>query len=320
MNTIKALLTKKKKKKKPGSLPDETETNNEDSSSDNIASTVNLNNQESLHQKTLEGPSEPSSSFIADVSSFALTSDISGLSDDPMRKYNSSKTIYSSETSAETRRKELFLRDQMTRNLAAQVLQVNEDEFCKIMDALEARFGRAETRAAIGYLTFACDGVTDKEVGELYKLEDSVPQYVVPKAFPDIKQPVSQVWLDIRQTLKGLVLERFPANPSTGGVTEGYLTWHSEVLRGYAAKRFTKSEIIKVHALMAEFFVNLDTRGRRQAHGIMPMPLVHGRRQIWLEKSDVNIRRCVEGVYHLVRAKMIMEAAKEVALIYNTYP
>lgn len=225
---MKALLTKKKTEK-PRSLPDEPETKSEDSSPDNIASTSNLDNQESLHKETLEGtitvvPStEPSSSSsISALSPTAPISDIYGLNDDSLGKYKTNKSILSSEKSAEVRRKELFLRDQMKRNMAVQVLQVNEvfffflsstlyihiflplilcqlislfvslsfflplytcishihiftrtykDEFGKILDSLEALFGRA-ARAAIGYLTFACDGVTDEEVAELYKLED----------------------------------------------------------------------------------------------------------------------------------------------------
>ena len=211
--------------------------------------------------------------------------------------------------SQEQKRREHLERDIAAREksrLAVEPVTMTDEQFHKLLDSLEIRYGRKVARLLIGFLTFAVQGVTEKEVSDMGGMDDERPGYIVPTAFPDIKHSPDMVWIDMREKLQGLVKEVLPK-----GSTNSLLVWRDDDVKTNAARRYATDERLMVQRTMGVYFCNFDGDGSRASKKISPQPLVYGKKSVWSKASQVNHRRCVEGIHHLVHARSYEDAARE---------
>ena len=94
----------------------------------------------------------------------------------------------------------------------------------------------------------------------------------------------------------------------------GVYRWYHRQLREAAERRYERLKL-KAHKTMAIYFCNFELSdvgkyGNRENRRVQEMPLLFSDTPVWFDKALVNRRRCVEGAYHCVQAKMLQEAAE----------
>ena len=175
-----------------------------------------------------------------------------------------------------------------------------------LFDGLDRSFGTVLTRAAIGFISLARDGVSDAEMVDLLTLDGavmaSVNQYNTAERLP------SHVWLRLRGELRGLIVEK--------GL--GCLGWYHRQLKEVAAGRYSAEEKIHLHRIMAIYYADIVDEGSKKLKGISDMPLLlnpETAAAIWMNGATVNRRRCAEAGHHLIQSGMLREAVRELCTI-----
>jgi hypothetical protein len=175
----------------------------------------------------------------------------------------------------------------------------------QIFDSLEVTYGRVLTRAAFGFLTFAVDGVSDNEMEDLLTLRDdvmnSVCDYNLSHRLP------SHVWFRVREDMHGLIHQR----------DQGLLGWYHRQLQETAQTRYQEEEI-SLRSTMARYFGNLIPIDQRTMSRVSTQPNLLKTSEairrwgVWsAEATDINKRRCVEALPHMLTARMYEEAETE---------
>jgi hypothetical protein len=158
----------------------------------------------------------------------------------------------------------------------------------EILESMERDFGKELTRAALGFMTFSVEGVTDKEMCDLLSLDErvlrAVTQYTTSQRVP------SHVWLRLREEMAGLVMEQ----------SGGCLRWYHRQLKEAAEDRYEGEERQRLAEIMGRYFSDDELQ-----------PLTLNEHDVWFPQALVNKRRCDEAAHHLLKAKMILEAEKE---------
>lgn len=172
----------------------------------------------------------------------------------------------------------------------------------QILDGVGEKYGSVLVRAALGFITFSSQGVSDSEIEDLLTLEDdvmkSVNQYNVANRLP------SHVWLRVRGEIFGLITER----------EGGCLNWYHRQLREVAATRYTHDDILKLQRSMALYFGDLLPRAAIASKLVSTQPLVlnsPNNRSVWLDSSVCNHRRLNEASTHMLACGMYTEAVSE---------
>jgi hypothetical protein len=190
----------------------------------------------------------------------------------------------------------------------------------QIFEGLERNYGKLLTRAALGFITWSVQGISDLEMEDLLSLHEEVLTAVL-KYCPGVKRLPSHVWLPLRGALKGLVVEH----------SGGYLQWYHRQLWEAAQRRYgeDKEEKRLLHVLMGVYFGDLveaavvrdkqiqrqplTLSGAEKRDAVLPggrVVVVGG--AVWTAPlSKINQRRAVEASMHLLAAGLVSEAVDE---------
>ena len=196
----------------------------------------------------------------------------------------------------------------------------------QIFEKLERNFGRELTRAALGFITWSVQGVTDVEMEDLLSLHDSVLTAVL-KYCPGVTRLPSHVWLRLRAAMEGLLVE--------GG--NGLLRWYHRQLWEAAEQRYSDlTEKTKIHVTLGRYFSNNipDAEVRQKLIQRQPITLAaEDTRMVRLSNGElielghpvwtappalINQRRAYEAATHLIEADLLSEAAAELCCIETT--
>ena len=109
----------------------------------------------------------------------------------------------------------------------------------KIFERLERDFGVLLTRAALGFITWSVQGVSDLEMEDLLSLHEEVLAAVL-KYCPNVTRLPSHVWLRLRAAMQGLLVEG----------EHGCLRWYHRQLWEAAERRYRWSPS-PFHSLLA---------------------------------------------------------------------
>lgn len=175
----------------------------------------------------------------------------------------------------------------------------------QILDEVELDCGVLMSRMAIGCLTLSVNGINDIEMEDLVSLSSDVLYAVFQYDYPKLWRLPSHVWLRLRNSLLGLIVER----------QRGCLHWHHEELQVIAANRFTsKDEKDNIHRTLGNYFCNRVHPVIRLKGRITQQPLCMNGKSPFL-CANINIRRCNEGAHHLIEGGMYIEAVEEMCAI-----
>ena len=126
----------------------------------------------------------------------------------------------------------------------------------QIFSSVERAYGAQLVRAALGFLAFAVEGVSDSEMCDLLTLHpgvmEAVNQYNSSPTLPP------HVWLRVRGEIEGLLTER----------EEGCLVFYHRQLREAAEDRYKEDRTI-LHHTMAKYFGDLAV----QTKGVAQQPI-----------------------------------------------
>jgi hypothetical protein len=177
---------------------------------------------------------------------------------------------------------------------------------CQILDKVELDCGVLMSRLAIGCLTLSVNGINDIEMEDLVSLNSEVLYAVFQYDYPKIWRLPSHVWLRLRNSLIGLIVER----------QRGCLHWHHEELQVIADRRFTsKDEKENIHRTLGTYFSNRVHSETMVQGRITMQPLRINGISPFLVGTNINTRRCNEGAYHLIEGGMYNEAVEEMCNI-----
>ena len=171
----------------------------------------------------------------------------------------------------------------------------------QIYEELERSYGAELVRAALGFITFAVQGISDDEMCDLLTLHpgvmSAVNQYNSSPTLPP------HVWLRLRGDIEGLVTER----------AGGCVIWFHRQLQEAAVLRYVAEEC-SLHTTMGQYFGNLADRTKLA----VVQSLVIGSDErtdtgdisrsdtkplsVWFSDVVINKRRCVEAADHLIKA------------------
>ena len=180
----------------------------------------------------------------------------------------------------------------------------------QLLDNMESTYGLVFTRAALGFITYAVDGLSDRELMDLLTLHKEVMSKKGINEFNKSKRLPSHVWLRLRSEVYGLVMER----------EGGRLGWFHRQLKEAAEERYL-DEKQYLHEVMSTYFGGLISQKDREERGIalqlltLNCPL----EQIWSPRATINRRRCVEAAHHMLAAGWYEEAEKELCTIEAVY-
>ena len=215
--------------------------------------------------------------------------------------------------------------DSISKELRGGVANITE----QILEGLERDFGRELTRAALGFITWSVQGISDVEMEDLLTLHTDVLKIVL-KYCPGVVRLPSHVWLRLRGALKGLLVEQ----------NGGCLKWYHRQLWEAAQRRYGQDQEEKraIHALMGVYFGDLvepsiieekqihrhlitavSGEGERKAHLQGGRAVVVGGAAWTAPVSQINHRRAVEACVHLLEAGMVREAIDEICSLERVY-
>ena len=179
-----------------------------------------------------------------------------------------------------------------------------------IFDSMESTYGGVFTRAALGLITYAVDGLSDKELMDLLTIHARVMSKEGVNEFNEASRLPSHVWLRLRSEVFGLVMER----------EGGRLVWFHRQLKEAAEERY-KDEKQYLHEIMAKYFSGLISQQDQEEKGlsIQTLTLNCPIEEIWSPKALINRRRCVESCHHLLAAGCYSEAEQELCTIEAVY-
>ena len=181
--------------------------------------------------------------------------------------------------------------------------------FNQILDNLETSYGRVVVRAALGFITYAVEGLTDRELMDLLTLHKEVMRSDLITSMGAIRFP-AHIWLCLRGELLGLVIEK----------EDGRLGWFHHQLTEAAEERFKKRKIY-LHKVMSTYFGGLISMEDEDVKGLTLQALnLNGSiDEIWSPKAVINQRRCVEAVHHMLAAGWYSKAEKELCSMEAVY-
>jgi hypothetical protein len=160
----------------------------------------------------------------------------------------------------------------------------------QIFDRLESQYGRMVTRACVGLITFSEAGVSDVEMQDLLSLMDEVLddtfQY---STLESVRRLPMHVWLLLKLALGELLVER-ESNCSV---------WCHRQLWECLPQRYSPSETLRLHTLLAKYFGNLVETSLVQSQLITVQPLVLSAVDVWQDTCVVNRRRVIEAANHM---------------------
>ena len=192
----------------------------------------------------------------------------------------------------------------------------------QIFEGLERDYGALLTRAALGFITWSVQGVTDVEMEDLLSLHEEVLAKVL-KYCPGVKRMPSHVWLRLRGALKGLVVEH----------NGGCLQWYHRQLWEAAQRRYGHNPEEKklLHVLMGMYFGDVVEASVVHEKQIHRQPLTYSGAKartaripsrkaevtvggaVWTAPvSQINHRRAVEACVHLLASGMFREVMNEI--------
>ena len=158
-------------------------------------------------------------------------------------------------------------------------------------------------------------GVSVNELQDLLSLcddaLDEVFQYSKPSKYR--RMPLNVV-LRLRKAFDYLLAER----------SGGCLTWYHRQLRETAERMYTAAEVQSFHSKMGIYFSDAVPEHIRTQRQISRQPLATNSVSVWLTGSVLNERRCVEGLYHLIRGahrldlSLVISEACSVEVIWAT--
>ena len=180
----------------------------------------------------------------------------------------------------------------------------------QILDNMELTYGNVFTRAALGFITFAVDGLSDRELTDLLTLHEEVMSKKGINEFNESCRLPSHVWLRLRGEVYGLILEK----------ESGRLGWFHSHLKAAAEYRY-KEEKQYLHQVMSTYFGGLISQRYQEHSGIafQSLTLNCPTEEIWSPKALINHRRCVEAGHHMLAAGWYSEAEKELCTIEAVY-
>ena len=207
--------------------------------------------------------------------------------------------------------------DGNSKEIRGKVTEITE----QIFEGLERDFGALLTRAALGFITWSVQGVSDVEMEDLLSLHEEVLAKVL-KYCPGVKRMPSHVWLRLRGALKGLVVEH----------SGGCLQWYHRQLWEAAQRRYGQNPEEKklLHVLMGMYFGDVVEASVVHEKQIHRQPLTYSGAEartarilsrtaevtvggaVWTATvSQINQRRAVEACVHLLAAGMYREVIDE---------
>ena len=178
----------------------------------------------------------------------------------------------------------------------------------QIFDEVQRNYGVVLTKAVIGFITFSVAGITSKEMEDLLSLDDEVLHEVNGKYMIQSnaasRLPL-HVWLRIKNELTGLIVES----------DQGCIRWYHRQLWETASSRYTEDDKVYYHRIMGRYFCGLfdPTIVEKKRVSSQGMLIKAGVMPVWFQSSNryINKRRCVEGGYHLVKARLYIEVVNE---------
>ena len=164
---------------------------------------------------------------------------------------------------------------------------------------METTYGPVFTRAALGFMTFAVDGLSDREIMDLSTLHKEVMSKEGINEFNESSRLPSHVWLRLRGEVYGLVIRQ---------------------LKEAAEERY-KEEKQYLHKVMSTYFGGLISREDEERRGVALLSLTQNCpiEEIWSPKAVINHRRCVEASHHMLAAGWYDKAAEELCNIEAVY-
>ena len=181
---------------------------------------------------------------------------------------------------------------------------------CQILNSLESTYGLLFTRAALGFITYAVDGLTDRELIDLLTLHNEVMGENGINEFHLSPRVPSHVWLRLRGEVYGLVMER----------EGGRLRWFHRQLKEVAEKLYDKEKQY-LHEVLSKYFGCLVSEDDQNCRGIalQTLSLNFPLKEIWSPNAVINSRRCVEASHHMLAAGWYKEAEVELCTIEAVY-
>lgn len=173
---------------------------------------------------------------------------------------------------------------------------------CQILDKVELDCGELMSRLAIGCLTLSVNGINDIEMEDVLSLNKGVMYAVFQYDYPKLWRLPSHVWLRLRNSLIGLIVER----------QRGCLHWHHEELQSIALHRFSSPEEKEnIHRTLGIYFSNRVEPDIRLKGRILSQPLCINGISPFLSGANFNTRRYNEGAHHLIEGGLYNEAVDE---------
>ena len=181
--------------------------------------------------------------------------------------------------------------------------------FNQILDNLETTYGVVVVRAALGFITFAVDGLTDRELIDLLTLHKEVMRSDLIKSTGAIRFP-AHIWLRLRGEVLGLVMEK----------EDGIVGWFHPQLKEVTEERYKKNKVY-LHKVMSKYFGGLISREDEYERGVTLQSLILNgpMDEIWSPKAVINHRRCVEASHHMLAAGWYDESEKELCTMEAVY-
>ena len=182
----------------------------------------------------------------------------------------------------------------------------------QLLETVEEQYGKLMTRAALGFITFSVDGISNTEMEDLLSLHPGVMSAEGVNQYNTTARLPGHVWLRLRGEMEGLVVEKIG----------GRLGWYHRQLKESAEERYGKpvEEKAMLHVIMAQYFGNLVLPELKHERGIstQPLLLVGEPEDVWVPAALVNERRCVEAAAHMLQAHASISKLKGTPL-YSGY-
>ena len=180
----------------------------------------------------------------------------------------------------------------------------------QIFGVMESTYGACLTRAALGLITYAVDGLSDNELIDLLTMHEHVMSREGINEFNSICRLPSHVWLRLRSEVFGLVMER----------EGGRLGWFHRQLKEAAEDRY-KDEKRYLHEIMGTYFGGLISQQEQEEKGLFlhTLTLNCPIEEIWSPNAVINRRRCVETCHHFLAVGRYHEVEEELCSIETVY-
>ena len=174
-----------------------------------------------------------------------------------------------------------------------------------ILDNIEGAYGSVFVTSALSLLTYSVQGLTHNEIMDTLSLNDAVLGTVFMKHNVQYRIPTKH-WVRLRHTLGELLIE----------TRDGRIVWANKLIRDLVAARYTARDgdlKVKTHHILAMYFGNIVDTNRMQRSLIpsQPLFLTNGGADNYSGEPVINRRRIMEAAYHMIEAKMLLEAEAE---------